>query len=321
MLSIFNRYILMTFLYLIGYGISSLILEPRNLLLSASAQSSSTFENGSRVYQGAIDAFVTIDANGSTGSGSIIDASGILVTNEHVIRDSFQGQVTVIDSDSQTYLGRVIAVDRMNDLALVRILSEDVDFPTIPLAEVSSIQVGQPVFAIGSPFGLAGTLTTGILSRVDASRNLLQTDASLNPGNSGGPLLNDKGELIGVNRAVFSAGGQLNTGIGFATSIISVQEIIQRSISVNIPETTTILSSSSRQLGINVDAASLIIQSVEPGSLAEAVGFRAGDRLIELNGMPVQQIEQVISVLNEAPLAVTITILRNRQISEVYVAF
>ncbi|MGB5970191.1 MAG: trypsin-like peptidase domain-containing protein, partial [Spirulinaceae cyanobacterium] len=174
------------------------------------------------VYNQASPAVVTIQVGRGAGSGSIISSEGLILTNEHVIRNANRGVVKVIAAEGKEYQGNVIAVDSPNDLALVRLNTSD-RLPTIPIASANSIKVGQTVYAIGSPFGLSGTFTQGTLSRI-APNGDLQTDAAINPGNSGGPLLNSRGELIGVNKAILSAGGRGNIGIGFATSATEAQQ-------------------------------------------------------------------------------------------------
>ncbi len=190
---------------------------------------------GIHVYRTANPAVVTIRSGPRTGSGSIITADGLVLTNEHVIR---AGQpaiaanaitVSVNLADGRRYTGQVIALDRPNDLALLQLVSETGELvsglPTVQLAIADQLDVGERVYAIGSPFGLSGTLTTGILSRIDPNGDL-QTDASLNPGNSGGPLLNANGQLIGVNKAIMTREG--NTGIGFATSVRTAVAFMQQ---------------------------------------------------------------------------------------------
>lgn len=172
-----------------------------------------------RVYRAASPAVVAIDTNTGSGSGSIISADGLVLTNAHVVSGS--ETVTVKLADGQEYEGDVIAYgDGGLDLAAVRIRGDQQDFPTIPVADPDTVEVGQRAFAIGSPFGLQGTFTTGIISRLDRDRGLIQTDAAINPGNSGGPLLNSRGQLIGVNSAIFSPGTTSgNVGIGFAIAV------------------------------------------------------------------------------------------------------
>lgn len=168
-----------------------------------------------RVYEQASPAVVSIEAGSGTGSGSIIDSDGLIVTNAHVIGDA--QTVTVVLADGRRFTGDVIGFDTQGlDLAAVRIPGGG-NLPTIAIAQ-DAVRVGQRTFAIGNPFGqFQGTFTTGIVSRIDGDQGLVQTDAAINPGNSGGPLLNSRGELIGVNTSIFTTGRDSgNIGIGFA---------------------------------------------------------------------------------------------------------
>lgn len=178
-----------------------------------------------RVYQQASPAVVAIDAGESTGSGSIITEDGLVLTNAHVVGAA--SQVTVRLADGREFSGRVVGyADENLDLAAVQIDGDNNSFPVVPLAN-SAAQVGQQAFAIGNPFGLQGTFTVGIVSRIDSERGLIQTDAAINPGNSGGPLLNRNGELIGVNTSIFTTGENAgNIGIGFAIATPQVRPFL-----------------------------------------------------------------------------------------------
>lgn len=214
------------------------------------------------------------------------------------------------------------ATDPRNDLALVRLNTSD-RFPTIRLANTGTIQVGARVFAIGSPFGLSGTLTTGILSRISPTGDL-QTDAALNPGNSGGPLLNSRGELIGINKAILSPGGGGNTGIGFATSVTVAKEFIEqnRNRSALNPGTTALTPSPSTPLlGVTLDARTLLILGVQPGSLAANLGLRPGDRLIAIDGRRLRGIQDLQAFLASRPRTAIFTVARNRRLANVQVNF
>lgn len=182
-------------------------------------------ETNVRVYRQASPAVVAIDAGDSTGSGSIITAAGLVLTNAHVVGSATQ--VTVRLADGRQFPGRVIGyADENLDLAAVQIEGQDNALPTVPLAH-SAPQVGQQAFAIGNPFGLQGTFTVGIVSRMDTERGLIQTDAAINPGNSGGPLLNRNGELIGVNTSIFTTGDNAGSiGIGFAIATPQIRPFI-----------------------------------------------------------------------------------------------
>ncbi|MCS6781821.1 MAG: trypsin-like peptidase domain-containing protein [Gloeomargarita sp. SKYBB_i_bin120] len=275
------------------------------------------------VYRKASPAVVTIHTGYGNGSGTIISPEGLVLTGEHVVR-GFR-TVQVITSTGARYRGWVIATDRQRDLALVRLEGVQGPLPTVPLANADGIQVGQRVFAIGSPFGLSGTLTTGILSRI-APNGDLQTDAAINPGNSGGPLLNSRGELIGVNRAILNpAGIGANIGIGFATSILNAREFIAQNRNNPIPKVATPpvppTPAQGFRLGIALDPETLVIQDVEPNSPAELIGLRPGDRLLALNGRPLEDAEELRAYLQRRPRAMLLTVARQGRIANVLVQF
>ena len=285
------------------------------------------------VYRSANPAVVTIKTTNSTGSGSLISPEGLVITNEHVIRDAKNGNVRIINHDGKTYNGQVLTVDRKNDLALVRILSSD-RFPTLAFADRNNILVGQKVFAIGSPFGLSGTLTTGILSRV-AINGDLQTDARLNPGNSGGPLLNSRGEIIGVNKAILSPNGRSNSGIGFAINAAIAKEFITRSAALTqpniansqtkvLPQIATapsIALAERLQLGVMLNPVNFTIYEVRPNSLASRMGLQKGDRLVSLNGTPISDPKQIIDYLAQRPAIAHLSVSRNTGITNYQIKF
>jgi serine protease Do len=295
------------------------------------------------VYRSSNPAVVTIKTTTSTGSGSIISPEGLVITNEHVIRDAKNGSVRIINNEGKTYNGQVLTIDRKNDLALVRIASSD-RFPSLSFADRESILVGQKVFAIGSPFGLSGTLTTGILSRV-AQDGDLQTDARLNPGNSGGPLLNSHGEIIGVNKAILSPDGRSNTGIGFAISAPIAREFITRSAAITQPRAIASLPSSQtktspmmapqlaapvkttpiterpQQLGVILNPANLTVYEVRPNSLASQMGLQRGDRLVSLNGTPISNSKQIVDYLAQRPSVALLTVARNTGLTNYQIKF
>lgn len=294
---------------------------------------------GIDVYKNSSAAVVTISTGKSNGSGSIVSPEGLVLTNEHVVRGTQTGQVMVITSNGNRYNGRVIAIDRNNDLALVQLQSSD-RLPALRLADNNGIQVGQRVYAIGSPYGLSGTLTTGILSRIGKGGDL-QTDAALNPGNSGGPLLNSQGELIGVNKSILSP-GQGNIGIGFATSAVVAQDFIQQNRYRNSPDSGNVAAApqppvtpsydspnygspnfgtTGPRLGVTVDATTLIVQDVAPNSLALSIGIRPGDRILAVNGQRLTSAEALVDFLEQRPNSAILTIARNRRVANVQVKF
>ncbi len=269
------------------------------------------------VYENANKAVVSIRTQGAVGAGAIIDPQGLIVTNNHVVRGNRVVQVNT--SSGKTYSGRVVSVDRRNDLALVQIQTQET-LPSIKLAKMPA-KVGQRVYAIGNPFGLDRTLTVGTLSRI-APNGDLQTDAALNPGNSGGPLLNSAGELLGINKAILSPSGG-SSGIGFATSIIPVQRLLavglenpseDAPVATNIPRTSQPRQPRQRPtLGLTLEAQSLTVLDVEPGSVAERSGLQPGDRLLRVNNYPLNSPELLQQAL-EQQQPLVLTVVRDQRI-------
>lgn len=165
----------------------------------------------------------------SSGTGCIIDSSGIILTSSHVIKDCQNIEVTI--STGQIYKAKVLSIMGENkDLALLKI-NPAKPLKTIKLGDSEKVKVGQKVLAIGNPFGFNGTLTTGIVSRIDYERNKIQTDAAINPGSSGGPLLNTNGEVIGISQSIFNPdNNKSNIGIGFAVPINEAKNLIKVSL-------------------------------------------------------------------------------------------
>ena len=161
----------------------------------------------------------------SCGTGCIIDKRGIILTSSHVVDEGKNVIVTM--SNGQDYTARVLKrLGENKDIALLKI-DVPVDLKTVKLGNSEKIKVGQKVLAIGNPFGFNGTLTQGIISRIDYAKNRIQTDAAINPGSSGGPLLNKSGEIIGINQAIYNPDNNIsNIGIGFAIPINLVKEYL-----------------------------------------------------------------------------------------------
>ena len=232
------------------------------------------------------------------GSGVIVDAeNGYLLTNNHVIEVA--EEITVTLTDRRTFQAELVGADPETDVALLKI---DADALTaLPLANSDDLQVGDYVVAIGNPFGLGQTVTAGIVSAVgrsglrlgpDSYQNFIQTDAAINVGNSGGALINLKGELVGINTAIFTGRGG-NIGIGFAIPINMARRImdqllthgeIQRGrIGVQIQDLTPDLAEA---LGTSRKRGAVVAQ-VLPGTPAEAARIQRGDVIVEMNGAPV----------------------------------
>lgn len=184
------------------------------------------------IYEKINPAIVSVDSqltNGlSCGTGCIIDKSGIILTSAHVI--DVGKTVVVTMNNGQNYNAKVLKhLGENKDIALLKI---DVpqELKTVKFGDSGKIKVGQKVLAIGNPFGFNGTLTQGIISRIDYAKNRIQTDAAINPGSSGGPLLNTNGEIIGINQAIYNPDNNIsNIGIGFATPINLVKEYLKES--------------------------------------------------------------------------------------------
>ncbi len=161
----------------------------------------------------------------SCGTGCIIDKNGTILTSAHVV--DVGKTVVVTMSNGQNYTAKVVKkLGENKDIALLKI-NVPTELKTVKLGDSEKIKVGQKVLAIGNPFGFNGTLTQGIISRIDYAKNRIQTDAAINPGSSGGPLLNKNGEIIGINQAIYNPDNNIsNIGIGFAIPINLVKEYL-----------------------------------------------------------------------------------------------
>lgn len=182
------------------------------------------------VYEQINPAIVSIDTQIkyglSCGTGCVVSNDGIILTSSHVIEDG--KDITVTIYNGKTYKAEVLKrMGLNNDLALLKI-KIDQPMQTVKLGDSEQIKVGQKVLAIGNPFGFNGTLTQGIISRIDYSKNKIQTDAAINPGSSGGPLLNTNGEVIGINQSIYNPDNNIsNIGIGFAIPVNTVKDFLK----------------------------------------------------------------------------------------------
>ena len=232
----------------------------------------------------------------SAGSGVVVDAGkGHVLTNHHVVDKA--EEITVTLKDRRRFRAELVGSDPETDFALLKIAPKRLD--SVPLADSDQLQVGDVVFAIGNPFGLGQTVTSGIVSAlgrgigVHGYEDFIQTDAPINPGNSGGALINSKGELIGINTAIIAPGGG-NVGIGFAVptnmaravmdQLLRYGEVRRGRIGVSIQDLTPDLAEA---LGLGDRRGAVVIQ-VEAGSPAEAAGLQAGDVIVEVEGHVVE---------------------------------
>jgi S1-C subfamily serine protease len=228
------------------------------------------------------------------GSGSIIDADGHILTNHHVIQDSTKLEVTL--SDGSKWKAKLVGADPDNDLAIIKIDAPKESLTVIPMGDSSKLKVGQKVLAIGNPFGLGQTLTTGIISSLGRSirsqagiliEDVIQTDAAINPGNSGGPLLDSSGSIIGINSAIISPTGA-SVGIGFAIPVNTAKRILPELIQkgyVSYPwigaSVFPLIPEFAKFLGLKVERGAMIIEVVRGGP-ADKAGLRGGDKQVQV---------------------------------------
>ena len=252
--------------------------------------------------QSPFDLFPTEQRGEATGSGFVIDKSGDILTNAHVVEGAVK--VTVQFSDSKTVDAKIIGRDTSTDLALLKVATDGLTLRPLQLGSAKDVHVGDPAIAIGNPFGLSRTLTTGVISakqrqiqapngfRID---NVLQTDAPINPGNSGGPLLDATGRVIGINSQIETGGsGNGNVGIGFAVPIDTARKVLPQLKENGRVErawlgvSSLTIDRSLRALDLPVDHGALV-QSVQRGSPADKAKIKGGDIEAQLsNGTPVQ---------------------------------
>ncbi|HSQ12622.1 MAG TPA: DegQ family serine endoprotease, partial [Candidatus Deferrimicrobium sp.] len=255
------------------------------------------------------------------GSGFIVDGNGTILTNYHVVDGAQKLSVTL--SDGKNYDAKVVGKDQKSDIAVIKIEAGR-DLPAAALGDSDRLEVGEWVMAIGNPFGLDHTVTSGIVSAKGRNigqgpyDNFIQTDASINPGNSGGPLLNLRGEVVGINTAIFSQSGG-NIGIGFAIPSNSVKEllpqlrdkgkVVRGFIGVSVQKVSPEIAES---LGINPARGALVADLVKGGP-AERAGMKTGDVIIEFDRRPIKDSadlpQQVARVVPGA--AVQIKVIRD----------
>jgi S1-C subfamily serine protease len=273
------------------------------------------------------------------GSGFVIDKDGHILTNYHVVADARQVEVTL--HNRKKFKATVIGTDPAHDLAVIQIKAPDL-VPAV-LGDSRNLQVGQKVYAIGNPFGLAGTMTRGIVSSIRPVREpngatideAIQTDAAINPGNSGGPLMNWHGEVIGINTMILSSVGQ-NSGVGFAIPINTAKAVLNDLMTlgrVRRPalgvRTIPISPELADEMGLPVDYGLLIVQVI-PGGSADRAGLHGGneraylgstlimlggDLIVAIDGQKVEDEDTLAEMMNDhrAGDSVKVTIYRNKK--------
>lgn len=256
-----------------------------------------------------------------TGTGFVWDRAGNVVTNAHVVGAS--RRVAIRTASGSLATADVIGTAPNYDIAVVRVTSRGAIPPPVPLGSSSTLKVGQSVFAIGNPFGLDQTLTTGVISALKRRlpttggreiSDVIQTDAAINPGNSGGPLLDSAGRVIGVNTAIISPSGT-NAGIGFAIPIDVVNRIVPELISkgrVPTPGIGIIIGDEELAARLGVDG--VVILRTTPGSPAERAGLRGadleagrlGDVIVGIEGKPVRRLADLTGALEQLTLPASV---------------
>ncbi|MBS0588436.1 MAG: trypsin-like peptidase domain-containing protein [Proteobacteria bacterium] len=264
-----------------------------------------------------------------TGSGFIWDDSGHIITNLHVVKGA--SEATVRLADGRDYKASLVGASPAHDIAVLKIGIGFQQPVPVPIGTSHDLKVGQKVFAIGNPFGLDWTLTTGIVSALDRSLpggdgrtidNLIQTDAAINPGNSGGPLLDSAGRLIGINTAIYSPSGA-SAGIGFAVPVDTVNRVVPQIISrgkyIRPAMGITVDSKLNNRLTQYLKVNGVVILSISPGSAADEAGLRgatltpegniiANDIIIAIDGKPTDSVEKLLARIDSYKVGDTITI-------------
>jgi S1-C subfamily serine protease len=272
------------------------------------------------------------------GSGFVWDADGHVITNNHVVQGAAEAKVRL--NDGRDYSARLVGASPAHDIAVLRIRVPERQPAALPIGSSAELKVGQKVFAIGNPFGLDWSLTTGVVSALDRSlpaengviEHLIQTDAAINPGNSGGPLLDSAGRLIGINTAIFSPSGAY-AGVGFAVPVDTVNRVVPQLIAkgkytrpvLGISTDEQLNQLIAKQLGVK----GVAVLKVEAGSPAEAAGLRAarsapnggivaGDVITAVDGKAVDSVARLVNRLDEHKVGDTIklTVMRDGKPTE-----
>ncbi|MBS4049748.1 MAG: trypsin-like peptidase domain-containing protein [Methylomonas sp.] len=276
-----------------------------------------------------------------SGSGFIWDEAGHVVTNFHVIAGANEAIVKL--ADGRDYRAGLVGASQVHDIAVLKIGVGFKRPPPVPIGTSHDLKVGQKVFAIGNPFGLDWTLTTGIVSALDrtlggnngpAVEHLIQTDAAINPGNSGGPLLDSAGRLIGINTAIYSPSGA-SAGIGFAVPVDTVMRVVPELIKngqyIRPALGIELDQQLNKRLVTMLGTGGVAILRVQPGSAAEKagligasvsrLGITPGDIIVALDGKTVDSISRLLSLLDDRQVGdvVRLKVLRNGNPLEVAV--
>ena len=324
-----------------------------NIIQSSPVSHSSLAELFSKSQDGVVQIIVRKSSDNASdraiGSGIVYDTAGHIITSNHVV-DDYQ-KIRVVFHDGESYPAKVTGTDPFADLAVVKVDADPKTLHTLPLGDSSKLRIGDEVIAIGSPFGLTGSLTSGIVSQLGrilsppnngsfSIPNVIQTDAAINPGNSGGPLLNDQGEVIGINTAIQTQTGEFS-GVGFAIPSNTMKRIVPHLIQDGHYKHPWLGVS-----GITVDAdladnigisarSGFLIENIVPDSPASKAGLHAsnqtktvdgikyrfgGDIIIGVDNTQVMKLEDLLNYLQDNKSAGDKMILKiNRNGTDMYV--
>ncbi len=291
------------------------------------------------LYKRVNPSVVSVNLTSGGGSGFVIGSDGYIVTNNHVIAEG--GPIVVGFADGSSFDAELVGADSQADLALLKI--DATGLPALPLGDSEALEVGQLVVAIGSPFGLDNTMTTGIVSGLSRSLsadsttlgsfytipNVIQTDAAINPGNSGGPLINLAGEVVGINTAIESP-VRANSGVGFAVPSSVVKLVVTQlrdSGEVRYPwlgiAGGTLSSAIAEEIGLDSATRGVLVSEVTAGGPAEAAGLRGGDPttglgsdvITAVDGQPVLLFDDLLGYIVQQSIgqSISLTILRDGQ--------
>jgi 2-alkenal reductase len=282
------------------------------------------------------NAFSGPDVAKGAGSGFVWDGAGHVVTNYHVIEGAHTVYVQI--DVGEPIEARVIGGAQDYDIAVVRLSEVPKQLRPLPVGASSTLKVGQSTFAIGNPYGLTRTLTTGVVSALERRlptahgrevRGVIQTDASINPGNSGGPLLDSSGRLIGVNTAIYSESGA-SAGIGFAIPVDLVKRVVPEIIKTGrAPRPGIGIAAADERVAAQLGIKGVVVLGVAPGSPADRAGMRPfrpdskepGDVIVGLNGKPVDTLSDFVAALDDIGVGkeVSLTLQRGKSRREIKV--
>ncbi|MTB50578.1 S1C family serine protease [Lewinella sp. W8] len=273
------------------------------------------------------------DLSGGEGSGVIYTSNGYIVTNYHVVAGA--NQITVTTTDRRRYPASLIGEDPKSDLAVLKI--EGDNFPYLPLADSDAVEPGAWVLAVGNPLGLTSTVTAGIISAkgrnlsllpdLDAIESFLQTDAAVNPGNSGGPLVTAEGKLVGINTAIASQTGRFQ-GYSFAIPVNLVQRIADDIIEFGAyrraylgVEISTLTPADIRRMRLKNQTQGVLIDAIFAGGSAEAAGLQVGDLVVKVDDRQVNDLPEMTEIIGLAKVGdqLKVTVIRDNTPREIVV--